>query len=232
MTHPDFSRRSDELELMDADGVRDEEFCVLFRELALINRYLGGHAATLGALDALTPPNAKRLNILDVGCGDGETSERIADWARGRGIAAEVTGIDLSEAAIRLAERRRRPGLSFFRRNLFELPAHETYDIVHAELMLHHCPGDEAKRALKAMHARSRLGVAINDLHRHPLAYHAIKALTRVFSRSRLVRYDAPLSVLRGFLKPELEDLCRRAGIPAPEIRRRWAFRWQMAVRR
>lgn len=232
MTQPDFTRRSDEPELMDADDVSSAELRSAFRELALINRYLGGHAATFGALDALTPPDATRLRILDVGCGDGETAELIAGWARTRAITAEVIGIDLSPETIRLAKERRRPGVSFSRRNLFELPSSETYDIVHAGLMLHHCPGDEAARALTAMHQRSRLGVAINDLHRHPLAYHAIKTLTRVFSRSRLVRHDAPLSVLRGFLKPELEDLCRRAGVPAPEIRSRWAFRWQMTVRR
>ncbi len=232
MTRPDFSRRSGELELMDADDISQDELRDVFRELAHINRRLGGHAATLGALDALTPPGAKRLRILDVGCGDGDAATVIADWAQRRGISAEVVGIDLSTESVRLAQERRRPGVSFFRQDLFELSSDQTYDIVHAGLMLHHCPGESAVRALKAMHQRSRLGIAINDLHRHPLAYRAISLLTRAFSRSRLVLHDAPLSVLRGFLKPELEDLCRRAGVPAPEIRRRWAFRWQMTVRR
>jgi len=232
MTPVDFRRRSDERELMDADDAPDAELRATFRELAFINRRLGGHAATLGALHALTPPGTKRLRILDVGCGDGEAASVILGWAAARGIAAEVHGIDLSGASVRLAGERRRPGLTFSQNDLFALGAGDGYDIVHAGLMLHHCPGEAAERALKAMHARARLGVAVNDLHRHPLAYHGIKGLTAVFSGNRLICHDAPLSVLRGFSRSELAGLCRRALLPEPDIRWRWAFRWQMAVPR
>ncbi len=232
MTLVDFRRRSGERELMDADDAPEKELRATFRELAVINRRLGGHVATLGALNALTPPGTKRLRILDAGCGDGEAASVILGWAAAHGIAAEVHGIDLSGASVRLAGERRRPGLTFSQDDLFALGAGDVYDIVHAGLMLHHCPGDSAARALKAMHARARLGVAVNDLHRHPLAYLGIKGLTAVLSGNRLIRHDAPLSVLRGFSRSELEDLCRRARLPAPDIRWRWAFRWQMAVPR
>jgi len=232
MTPVDFRRRSDELELMDADDTPEEELRATFRELAFINRRLGGHAATLGAFDALTPPGTKRLRILDVGCGDGEAASVIRGWAAARGLEAEVHGIDLSGASVRLAQERRRPGLTFSQEDLFALGEGDVYDIVHAGLMLHHCPGDSAARALKAMHERARLGVAVNDLHRHPLAYHGIKKLTAALSGNRLIRHDAPLSVLRGFSRSELEDMCGRARLPAPDIRWRWAFRWQMSVPR
>jgi 2-polyprenyl-3-methyl-5-hydroxy-6-metoxy-1,4-benzoquinol methylase len=231
MTSIDFRRRSDARELMDADDAPEEELRATFRELAVINKRLGGHAATLGALNALTPPGTRRLRILDVGCGDGEAASVILGWAQARGITAEVHGIDLSGASVRLAAQRRHPELTFSQDDLFTLGAGHTYDIVHAGLMLHHCPGDLATRALQAMHQRARLGVAVNDLHRHPLAYHSIQQLTILLSNNRLIRHDAPLSVLRGFSRHELEDLCRRAHLPAPDIRWRWAFRWQMVVR-
>lgn len=232
MAPVDFRHRSNELELMDADDAPAEELRATFRELAVINRRLGGHAATLGALNALTPLGTKRLRILDVGCGDGEAASAILGWAEASGIAAEVHGIDLSGESVSLASERRRRGLSFSYDDLFALDSGDTYDIVHAGLMLHHCPGDQAVRALKAMHEHARLGIAINDLHRHPLAYHGIKRLTATLSGNRLIRHDAPLSVLRGFSRPELEDMCRRARLPMPDIRWRWAFRWQMTVRR
>ncbi|PIP82631.1 MAG: SAM-dependent methyltransferase [Elusimicrobia bacterium CG_4_9_14_3_um_filter_62_55] len=232
MTPVDFSRRSDALELMDADDSPEAELRETFRQLAFINRRLGGHAATLGALNALTPPGTKRLRILDAGCGDGDAGSVILDWAASRGIAAELHGIDLSKGSVALARERRRPGLSFSQDDLFSLDAGEDYDIVHAGLLLHHCPGDDAARALKAMHERARLGVAVNDLHRHPLAYLGIRSMTALFSGNRLIRHDAPLSVLRGFSRGELEALCRQTRLPAPEIRWRWAFRWQMAVPR
>jgi 2-polyprenyl-3-methyl-5-hydroxy-6-metoxy-1,4-benzoquinol methylase len=228
----DFSRRHDGPELMDTEEPPREEFARTLRELDFINRTLGGHAATLAALETLVPRGLGRLKVLDVGCADGAAAVLIQDWARERGLQAEVHGIDLSESSLALAEPRARPGLTFERRDLFDLPEAATYDVVHASLMLHHCPGGAAARALQAMYARARLGVALNDLHRHPAAFHAISVLTRAFSRDRLIRHDAPLSVLRGFTRAELEGLCREAGLPSPELRWRWAFRWSLVVRR
>lgn len=232
MTSHDFSRRHDGPELMDLEDPPLDELGRTLAELDLINRFLGGHTATLAALEALVPPSLNHIRVLDVGCADGAAAVVIKDWARARECEAEVHGIDLSETALRLASARLRPGLTFNRRDLFDLPETEVYDIVHAGLMLHHCPGTLAARALKAMFAHARLGVVVNDLHRHPAAYHAIAMLTRAFSSDRLIRHDAPLSVLRGFRRSELEDLCRKAGVPAPELSWRWAFRWAMIVRR
>lgn len=232
MTSPDFRRRHDGPELMDLEDPPREEYARTLSELDFINRTLGGRGASLTAVSRLLPEGLRRLRVLDVGCADGATSVLIQDWARARGLDAEVHGIDLSESAVALAAARTRPGLSFERRDLFDLAEGPGYDVVHASLVLHHFPGASAARALGAMYARARLGVALNDLHRHPVAFHAIAALTAAFSQDRLIRHDAPLSVLRGFTRPELAELCREAGVPAPEIVWRWAFRWAMAVRR
>jgi hypothetical protein len=69
-------------------------------------------------------------------------------------------------------------------------------------------------------------GVVVNDLERHPAAYHAIRILTRVFGRAPLVRHDGPLSVRRGFKESDL--LCWREveGLETLGFRRRWPFRW------
>lgn len=229
---PDFGVRSAELELMDDPSVPESELRATLAELEFLNRTLGGYAATLSALERLLPPDRRAFTVLDVGCGGGDTARRIVEWAKPRGLEARVHGIDLSEASVRYASEGAGPGLSFSVRDLFDLPDGETHDVVHAALLLHHCRGEEAARALAKMHSLSRLGVVVNDLHRHPAAYYAIGALTAAFSRSRLIRHDAPLSVLRAFRRVCLEDLCRRAGLPAPEISWRWAFRWRMVVPR
>ena len=49
----------------------------------------------------------------------------------------------------------------------------------------------------------------------HWLAYWGFVAWSRVFTANRLVRYDGPLSVLRGFTAGELADL----GEPLPAFR-------------
>jgi hypothetical protein len=76
------------------------------------------------------------------------------------------------------------------------------------------------------MKENSELGFFINDLHRHPVAFFAIKFLTQIFSRSYLVRNDAPLSVARGFKKHEWKTLFKKAGIHDYTIQWKWAFRY------
>jgi hypothetical protein len=61
-------------------------------------------------------------------------------------------------------------------------------------------------------------------------AYHSIRILTSLFSKSYLVKNDAPLSVLRGFKKRELTTLLDKAGISKYTIKWRWAFRWLVIV--
>jgi hypothetical protein len=74
---------------------------------------------------------------------------------------------------------------------------------------------------------QAQLAIIINDIHRHPLAYYSIKWLTYFFSRSYLVKNDAPLSVLRAFRRSELKNLFKAAGFLRYQLRWQWAFRWQ-----
>jgi hypothetical protein len=75
------------------------------------------------------------------------------------------------------------------------------------------------------MRLNSRWGFFINDLHRHFLAYYSIQILTRLFSKSYLVKNDAPLSVARGFTKNEWQKLLKEVGMQEARISWRWAFR-------
>lgn len=56
------------------------------------------------------------------------------------------------------------------------------------------------------------------DIRRHWFAYAGFVAWSRLFTRNRLVRFDGPLSVLRGFTAGEL--LAASAGCRA--------FRWSV----
>ena len=72
-------------------------------------------------------------------------------------------------------------------------------DIIFSSLFCHHFSDDEVKDIIEWKYEYSKLGFFINDLHRHPLAYHSIRLLSQVFSKSYLVKNDAPLSVEKGF---------------------------------
>lgn len=232
---PDFRRRSFDAEIMDDPTVGDAEMRATLLELERINRRLGGYSASLRGLDRLARADpSRRLRILDVGTGGGDVARAMCSWGRRRAIDVEVHAIDLLESCIEFARERRRAGdaIDFEVRDVFALPVRCEYDIVHASLVLHHFDDETAARALGRFGALARVGVVINDLERHPVAYHSIRALTAAFSRSRLIRHDAPLSVLRGFRREELATLARRGGLERMEIRWRWAFRWLLVARR
>jgi 2-polyprenyl-3-methyl-5-hydroxy-6-metoxy-1,4-benzoquinol methylase len=231
---PSFAARSPGPELLDDPAVGAAEIHATLRELEVINRRLGGYAPSLAGIASLVPPGAKSFSLLDVGSGGGDLARRALEWAARRGQFLRVTGIDRSPAAVDFARRASagREGLEFQVCDLFDLDGESAFDVVHAAMVLHHFDGAEAARALKKMHSLARWGLVINDLHRHPLAYYAIRVLTRHFSGSELIRNDAPLSVLRGFRRADFLNLALEAGLPEPALRWRWAFRWQVVFRR
>ena len=230
----DFAVRSRQPELMEDPSVAAREMGAALAQLATINRLLNGYGPSLSGIAALLPPGARAFTVLDVGAGGGDLARRMIDWAAARGMRARVLGIDPLVSIVDYA-RTASAGygtLRFDVADLFALGGDETFDVVHAAQVLHHFDSDRAQLALVKMYQLARRGVVVNDLHRHPLAYYSIKLLTRCFSRNRLIRNDGPVSVLRGFRRRTLERLVREAGLPPPEIRWRWAFRWQMVIRR
>ena len=101
----DFSRRVSprELpELMDGD-CSYEDFRDCLRSLETVNRWLLGYRPTLAWLDRFPHGLRDSVHIVDVGCGGGDLLRRIAGWARRRGIAVQLTGIDLNPYAARAA---------------------------------------------------------------------------------------------------------------------------------
>ncbi len=203
-------------------------------ELAAVNRWLGGYGPSIAGVRRLLPAGAHRLSLLDVGTGGGDVACRLQRWAAHRDLEMRIRGIDLSPAIIEHA-RSRCGGLEDFElevADLMDLPADELFDVVHCALVLHHFEGDSAAAVLARMFALARRGVVVNDLHRHPVAYFAIKLLTRTFSNNPMIRHDGPLSVLRAFQRQDLKRLASAAGLPEPEVRWHWGFRWSTVFRK
>ena len=75
--------------------------------------------------------------------------------------------------------------------------------MVSCALFCHHLTDNELDIYLDWCKKNSNIGFYINDLERNWLAKYLIHWLTFMFSKSYLVKNDAPLSVLRGFTKEE-----------------------------
>ena len=231
---PDFSDRSTEREIIDDMTLDERTIAGILRELEVINRYLGGYATTLSALDELLPASLDRIRILDVGAGGGDMARRLVEWGRARRQRVEVVSVDLSHGAVVFARDALRdvPEATVVQADVLALPfASGTFDVGLCALFLHHFEQEPAARILRALNDASRYGVVVNDLHRHPLAYAGIRALTTIFPTSEIVRNDGPLSVRRAFTREDFEDLSRRTGLDL-DVRWRWAFRYQVIIRK
>jgi len=234
MSTPDFKVRSRELELMDQPDVDPVELGQAMRHLKKINHWLNGYGPSLAGIK-LFVGKAASFTLLDVGCGSGDTLKKIAQWARQQGKECQLQGIELSAISAERAAAAcsNYPEITIWQQDLFSLPCDELkYDVVHSALVLHHFSDDsEAVSALRQMACLAQQGIIINDLHRHPLAWHSIRLLTRTFSASHILRNDAPQSVARAFTRKELEAMAQEAGLQDIKVEWRWAFRWLLTAR-
>ncbi|GIV37641.1 MAG: hypothetical protein KatS3mg032_2020 [Cyclobacteriaceae bacterium] len=225
-----FAARSHAPEMMDNLLCSGEVVCRTLRELDLINQWLGGNRITLNILRRLLPGPDVPVTLADLGCGSGEMLRLIAKNFPQHNL--QLTGIDANPHIISYARQHTHtPQIRFETLNIFDSSfAEQTFDIVLATLFLHHFTHQELVTLLKQLKHQARRGIVINDLHRHFLAYHSIRLLTRLFSGSDMVKYDAPLSVLRGFTFSEWQNILREAGIAHYSIKWRWAFRWEVVI--
>ena len=230
---PDLAHRHPGPELMDDLTLASEDLRRNLDELEIINRWLGGYRVVLDALERLRPrfPAGRPLRLADVGSGGGDTLRHIARWARRRGVAVELTGIDANDFMLGYARSKSRdfPEISFRQLDIFSAEFRaERFDLITASLFCHHFADADLSGFFRQWAGQAGVGVVINDLHRHGLAYHSIKWLTRLFGGSYLVRHDAPLSVARAFRRADWQRLLAAAGIARYALRWRWAFRWQV----
>lgn len=222
-------RNTSHEELLDQPNIPAADLHRNMAELDTINRWLGGHEATLAGLRKLLVDKGRTYTIVDVGCGGGDMLRIIHHWAKKRGLGVNLIGLDLEPHIIDYA-RANSPaemGITYLVGDFATLPLLvPEADVVITSLFLHHLFGDAPVKLLRVMNNTARVGIVVNDLHRHWLAYFGIKLLTSLLSRSYLVKHDAPLSVARGFSRKELGTLCNEAGLPRAEVRWIWAFRW------
>lgn len=228
---PDFSHRSTESEMMDDFSLGHEVIDPIMDELEVVNKLLGGYSVFFDALDRLNIQNG--LTISDWGCGGGDSLRVLANWARKRNLKLNFIGVDATASAIDYARQKAAgyPEISFIHADVLSGDLHpDQFGIVISSLFTHHFEDEKWIQLIKKMLRCSTCAVIVNDLHRHWFAYHSIGLLTRLFSKSPMVKHDSKVSVLRGFTKQELSTLLSKAGITNYRLKWKWAFRWQLII--
>ncbi len=232
---PDFSKRSEAIEIMDDLQCSGEVVDQTLRELEVINTWLGGNQVTINGIAKLFEQTniPEEITIIDVGCGGGDMLRLIDRWAKTKNKKVKLMGIDANPNIIAFAQNNLKDvaHIEFKAIDIFS-PEFQSIrcDIVIGTLFFHHFTQQQLSSFFNELKKQVRIGIVINDIHRHTLAYHSIKMLTHLFSKSAMVKFDAPLSVLRAFTKSELQEILSGAGIKDYTIHWKWAFRWQVVI--
>lgn len=233
---PDFSKRSEGIEIMDDLECSGEVVDQTLRELEVINTWLGGNQVTINGIAKLSEriKSSEEIHIIDVGCGGGDILRLIDRWAKKKNKKVKLIGIDANPNIIAFAKNNLKdlPYIEFKAIDVFSQEFQSIKcDIVIGTLFFHHFSQQQLSSFFNGLKKQVRIGIVINDIHRHALAYHSIKILTSLFSKSAMVKFDAPLSVLRAFTKSELNGMLSHAEIRNYTIQWKWAFRWQVLIR-
>ena len=227
--------RSIETEWMDDLSVSGDELHKTLDQIARLNQLLGGNHITLDGVKRLLHHHntTEPIHIVDLGCGNGDLLRALSKFGKKHNYTFKLTGIDANEATIQYAISLSQSFsdieyrcMDFFSDQFKQLQ----YDIALATLVMHHFEHEELDALLKIISKHTKLGVVINDLHRHKLAYYLFK-LIGIFIKSKKARQDGLISILRGFKNVELQQLSNKLNLNSA-IKWKWAFRYQWIIKK
>ena len=225
-----FKNRSYTKELLDGDAITDADLYQNLKELHCINSLLGGYTITSSALKKTLCKN-KHYTLVDIGSGGGDTLKQMQRWSEKNNYDISFTGIDLKQTCINYSLRHNfQPKINFICDDYKTISKHvKNVDIIHACLFCHHLSDNQIIELIEFAKQQKAI-LIINDLERNPIAYYLIKLLTQLFSKSYLVKNDAPLSVLRGFKKREWHKLISMSQPKNYSVKWKWAFRHEVII--
>jgi hypothetical protein len=223
------------MEIMDDFTMEGALFRDTLDKLEIINRFLGGNSVTINGLKNLLKNQSKNktITIVDLGCGNGDILRDVAKFGRKNNYSFNLIGIDANLAAIEYAKElsKEYSELSFKMIDILsEDFKKQSYDVVLCTLFLHHFKNEELISFLKTTTNKATIGVVVNDLHRHKLAYYLFK-LIGFFIKNKMVRQDGLTSVLRAFKRNELEAILTKTGVNF-SIKWKWAFRYLWVLKK
>jgi 2-polyprenyl-3-methyl-5-hydroxy-6-metoxy-1,4-benzoquinol methylase len=212
-------------ELMDDPALDARTYSAVLHDLARVNRTTFAYRPTLDFLSRAVGKR-KTLRLLDVGFGDGDMLRRIARWADRRGIAAELTGIDLNPRSVAAALEASSPDTPIrYLAGDYAALAGEGFDCVISSLVAHHMSHEQLVAFLRFMDRESARGWFVNDLHRHGFSHATFPLLASLMGWHRIVRLDGATSIARSFRPAEWPPILAEAGVEGACVRRRFPFR-------
>lgn len=213
-------------EQMDDPGLDPAIYRRVLLDLARVNSWTLARRPTLSFLRRAAA-GMPAFRLLDVGFGQGDMLRAIARWARRRGIAVDLVGVDLNANSASVAREVTPVTMPVEYRTGDYAAQPGPFDFIVSSLVAHHMSDSELESFIRFMEANAGHGWLINDLHRHALAYRTFPFLARLLGTHRIVREDGQLSIARAFRPGEWRSILEAADVPdgAARVVRRFPFR-------
>ena len=214
----DFTSRAHLSEWMD-EPCSYEDFRACLQDLAQVNRFTFAYRPTLHWLQNFAATGS--LHIVDVGCGGGDMLRQIERWAKRKGVAVRLTGIDLNPYAARAAREKTPPNsaIEWITGDAFSYQPDVPIDCVISSLFTHHLPDDGIVRFLVWMERVATRGWFVNDLHRERAPYLGFQVLSKIMRWHRFVQHDGPVSIRRSFRHADWKAYLDGAGVPLSNVK-------------
>jgi 2-polyprenyl-3-methyl-5-hydroxy-6-metoxy-1,4-benzoquinol methylase len=211
------------VEILDDPQVDPELMKRSMRDVAKANTLFGGKRAALAEVMPALRAVGGRATLLDVGTGRGDIPRAVRDEAKRTGLDVQTIGMDYS---LCLVSSNRDANDSVLRGDALCIPLRDrSVDVVMASQILHHFRGNEALTFVREMNRVARSRVVISDLRRSVVAAAGLWIGSFPLRFHPVSRHDGVVSVMRGFLPEELEDLVQEATGFRPDVTRRLGFR-------
>lgn len=224
-------------ERMDALDLDSQEHRRALNGLARINRLCDSSRHIVTAIRNEIP-SREPLRVLDIGCGSGDVTAKVAQRLTKLGFLGEVIGLDRSPNAVATA-RERLAGvpqggmtLAFECGDVFQLQDEKSpreFDVVFCSLFLHHFKLDEAIELLRTARRLAGRLVVVDDLIRCWRGYFLAQVGCRLLSRSPIVHFDGPQSVRAAYTTDEIIQICREERFDIKFLRTHWPARYLLA---
>ena len=209
-------------ELLDLDEAPFDEVQDSLEDVRLVNRYLGGYRVLLYYIRNFIKrhPLDKEFLVLDLATGSADQPIAVVDMARQLNVKIKVVALDINSKMLNYAHEKIRayPEIHLVQGDIHSPPFGEnSFDVVMNSLSLHHFTRIQAVNILRMADFMNRSGFIINDLH--------IFILTRVVTKNRLTRHDAPVSVMNAFTPSEMAEMAQEAGVKCFTVNRHFPYR-------
>jgi 2-polyprenyl-3-methyl-5-hydroxy-6-metoxy-1,4-benzoquinol methylase len=230
--------RRRQAELMDQPALGDDPHRHALRGLSRINWWSRSSRILWPALTALAQTDPQRLwRVLDLASGAGDVTCALGRQARRHRLRMEFLGCDVSPTAVAVArqtaaQQNLSASVAFESLDALLDPLPAGFDVVMCSLFLHHLEKDDAVRLLSKMGVAAECSVLVSDLRRTRRGYTLAWLGCRLLSRSPIVHFDGPVSVLGAFTGPEVLALANKAGLAEAEITYHWPQRYLLHWKR